>query len=106
MEIVILVKSISIRALYDVVEQIKLDIANFYLDQAKTTIKQHSIEYERKKFEEFLQKHPDGEIIFRALKLRISRPQNMHICSRKLFTYFDLTPPTTHYLQWTIPHLY
>ena len=57
-----IVQSIILRALYNAVEKIKLDIANFYLEQAKTTIKQHSIEYERNKFEQFLQKHPSGTI--------------------------------------------
>ena len=50
----------SCRSLYAVVDAIKLEIANFYLEQAKSTIKQHSIDYERAKFQEFLDTHPSG----------------------------------------------
>jgi len=48
------------KTLYAVIDKIKLELANYHLEQAKPTIREHSAEYERGKFKEFLQAHPNG----------------------------------------------
>ena len=43
------------------IDKIKLELANYHLEQAKPTIREHSAEYERGKFKEFLVAHPSGK---------------------------------------------
>ena len=45
---------IFFRKVFEVLELMKLDMANFTLQQARPLIQQHAVEYERAKFEDFL----------------------------------------------------
>ena len=42
------------RQVFEVIDLMKLDMANFTLQQARPLIQQHAVEYERAKFEDFL----------------------------------------------------
>ena len=42
------------RKVFEVIELMKLDMANFTLQQARPLIQKHAVEYERAKFEDFL----------------------------------------------------
>lgn len=39
----------------ELLDVMKLDFANFHIQQMRPHIQQHSIQYERKKFQEFLE---------------------------------------------------
>ncbi len=54
--------SLSFRKVFEVLELMKLDMANFTLLQARPLIQQHAAEYERAKFEEFLKTQSGGYI--------------------------------------------
>ncbi|MEQ2261948.1 hypothetical protein XENORESO_018479 [Xenotaenia resolanae] len=46
------------RAIFSVLYLMKVDMANFALNSIKPHLMQQSVEYERNKFQEFLEKHP------------------------------------------------
>ena len=44
------------REIFDVMEVMKMDLANFTIQQIRPYLQQQSVEYERAKFKEFLEK--------------------------------------------------
>jgi len=44
------------REIFSVLDMMKMDLANFTIQQMRPYIQQQSVEYERKKFEEFKEK--------------------------------------------------
>lgn len=49
---------ISSRAIFSVLDLMKVDMANFAVSSIRPHLMQQSIEYERKQFQEFLEKQP------------------------------------------------
>lgn len=49
---------ISFRAIFSVLDLMKVDMANFAVSSIRPHLMQQSVEYERKQFQEFLEKHP------------------------------------------------
>ena len=64
------------------IDKIKLELANYHLEQAKPTIREHSAEYERGKFKEFLAAHPSGKF-WKPLKFVAN---SNHIPNNNFFT--------------------
>ncbi|NXG52920.1 T11L1 protein, partial [Psilopogon haemacephalus] len=48
------------RAIFSVLDLMKMDMANFAVSSIRPKLMQQSAEYERKKFQEFLEKHPNS----------------------------------------------
>eukprot|EP00058_Branchiostoma_floridae_P008394 XP_002593882.1 hypothetical protein BRAFLDRAFT_214749 [Branchiostoma floridae] len=48
------------KEIFRVLELMKMDMANFTIQSMRPTIQQHSVEYERKKFQEFIDKQPNA----------------------------------------------
>lgn len=59
---------IIFRRILEVMDLMKLDMANFYLDSVRKQIILHSIEYEKQKFNEFLKTYP-GEFELFSIKM-------------------------------------
>ncbi|VDN23214.1 unnamed protein product [Gongylonema pulchrum] len=51
-----------LRGICDVIEIMKVDMANFYVNSNRSVVEQHSIEYERMQFAKILQRNPDLEV--------------------------------------------
>lgn len=49
-----------LKAIFSVLDKMKIDMANFTLSSLRPQLLQHSVEYERKKFQEFLDKQPNA----------------------------------------------
>lgn len=47
---------LSYREIFEVLDLMRMDMANFTIQQIRPYIQQQSVDYEKKKFEEFLQK--------------------------------------------------
>lgn len=50
--------SLVLRAIFSVLDLMKVDMANFALSSIRPHLMQQSVEYERNKFQEFLEKQP------------------------------------------------
>ncbi|XP_014662644.1 PREDICTED: T-complex protein 11-like protein 1 isoform X2 [Priapulus caudatus] len=61
------------RGILEMIEHMKLDMANFTLQQLRPTIQQHSVEYERVKFQEFLDTHPGDGLEFTRKWLKLNK---------------------------------
>lgn len=46
------------RSIFAVLDKMKIDMANFAVSSLRPHLLQQSVEYERKKFQEFLEKQP------------------------------------------------
>lgn len=53
----------SLRAIFSVLDLMKMDMANFALSSIRPHLLQQSAEYERNKFQEFLEKQPSKETV-------------------------------------------
>lgn len=51
------------RAIFQVLDLMKIDMANFAVSSIRPHLVQQSVEYERKKFQEFLDKQPSEELL-------------------------------------------
>ncbi|XP_063052892.1 T-complex protein 11-like protein 1 [Engraulis encrasicolus] len=49
-----------LKAIFSVLDKMKIDMANFAVRSIRPQLLQHSVEYERKKFQEFLDKQPNA----------------------------------------------
>ncbi|KAJ8002797.1 hypothetical protein DPEC_G00162700 [Dallia pectoralis] len=49
-----------LKAIFPVMDQMKLDMANFAVSSLRPQLMQQSVEYERKKFQEFVEKQPNA----------------------------------------------
>ncbi|XP_074653852.1 T-complex protein 11-like protein 1 isoform X2 [Tubulanus polymorphus] len=50
------------REIFSVIDLMKMDMANFTIQQMRPYIQQHSVEYERKKFQEFLKQQQENDM--------------------------------------------
>ncbi len=66
----IITVSLFCRKVFEVLELMKLDMANFTLLQARPLIQQHAAEYERTKFEEFLKTQSGGHLLYMSAAQR------------------------------------
>ncbi|XP_012694542.2 T-complex protein 11-like protein 1 [Clupea harengus] len=49
-----------LKAIFSVLDKMKIDMANFAVKSIRPHLLQHSVEYERKKFQDFLEKQPNA----------------------------------------------
>ena len=63
------------KGILETLELMKLDMANFTIQQARPLIVSQSVEYERIKFKEFLDKQEDGLAVTREWLVRHSPSQ-------------------------------
>lgn len=52
---------LHLRAIFSVLDLMKVDMANFAVSSIRPHLMQQSVEYERSKFQEFLEKQPSKE---------------------------------------------
>ncbi|XP_010770814.1 T-complex protein 11-like protein 1 isoform X2 [Notothenia coriiceps] len=56
-----------LKAIFSVLDLMKLDMANFALTSLRPHLMQQSVEYERSKFQEFVEKQPSKESLFHEI---------------------------------------
>lgn len=90
------------RGIMDLLEQMKLDMANFTIQQVRPVIVSQSVEYEKLKFKEFLESQDDGLVSTREWLMRHSPSQEEREDPkyRKLLGQRILNESFTEILQW------
>lgn len=90
------------RGIMDLLEQMKLDMANFTIQQVRPVIVSQSVEYEQLKFREFLEVQEDGLGSTRAWLLRHSPPEEelQDPKYRRLLGQRLLSTAYSELLQW------
>ena len=84
-----------------VVDHMKLDMANFTLQQARPMIVSQSVEYEKAKFEDFLKTQEDGLQMTRAwLQRHAPKPEEVEERFQKLLMNRVLTESFVELLEW------
>lgn len=58
---------LHLRAIFSVLDLMKVDMANFAVSSIRPHLMQQSVEYERSKFQEFLEKQPSKESLLHVL---------------------------------------
>lgn len=56
--------SLPLRAIFSVLDLMKVDMANFAVSSIRPHLMQQSVEYERSKFQEFLEKQPSRQTLY------------------------------------------
>jgi len=90
------------RGIMELMEQMKLDMANFTIQQVRPVIVSQSVEYEKKKFQEFLSSQEDGLAVTREWLVRHSpsKEEMEDPKYRKLLGTRVLCEAFTDLLQW------
>lgn len=56
--------SLSLREIFSVLDLMKMDMANFAVSYVRPHLMKQSVQYERSKFQEFLDRHPSEGSLF------------------------------------------
>ena len=95
------------KGILETLDLMKLDMANFHVQQARPMIVSQSVEYEKEKFKEFLAKQSDGLQITREW-LKRHAPEESEIQDpkyHKLLTNRILTESYLELLEWDDYHM-
>lgn len=71
------------REIFSVLDLMKMDMANFAVSYIRPHLMKQSVEYERSKFQEFLDRHPSEGSLSLLLRCSENPPSPTHIPHRR-----------------------